>query len=78
MTITERLTDMAGKYRVLVEIDNTRAIPLKYNNEVDDSVAFADAKVILNREAEQQKQQDYLNNLMAEEKQLMEELGIWK
>jgi len=53
MTITERLTDMAGKYRVLVEIDVTRAIPLKYNNVVADSVAFADAQAILNKEAEQ-------------------------
>ena len=53
MTITERITDMAGKYRVLVEIDNNRAIPLKYNNEVDDSIAFTDAQVILDREAEQ-------------------------
>jgi hypothetical protein len=53
MTITERLTDIAGKYRVLVEIDNTRAIPLKYNSVVADSVALADAHVLLNGEIKQ-------------------------
>jgi hypothetical protein len=53
MIITERETDMAGKYRVLVEIDNTKAIPLKYATEVDDSVVLADAQGVLDREAEQ-------------------------
>lgn len=59
MIIKERETDMAGKYRVLVEIDNTRAIPLKYNENVDDSVVFYNAQSVLNLEAEQ----TALNNL---------------
>jgi hypothetical protein len=53
MIIKERETDMAGKYRVLVEIDNTKAIPLKYNEVVDDSVVLADAQSVVDREAAQ-------------------------
>lgn len=50
MIIKERETDMAGKYRVLVEIDNTRAVPLKYNETVDDSVVFSDTQSVLDRD----------------------------
>jgi len=51
MTITERYTDMAGNYRVMVEVDNTMAIPLKYKTTVADSVPLADAQALLDREA---------------------------
>lgn len=53
MTIKEAYTDMAGKYRVVVEIDNTRCIPLKYEQTIADAIAFADAQKLLDREAVQ-------------------------
>lgn len=53
MIIQAAYTDMAGKYRVVVEVDPTRAIPLKYESTVSDAVAFADAQKMLDREAEQ-------------------------
>lgn len=53
MIIQAAYTDMAGKYRVVVEVDATRSIPLKYESIVSNSVAFADAQKVLDREAEQ-------------------------
>lgn len=75
MEISERQTDMAGKYRVLVSISNELAIPLKYETEVSDDVAFADAQKVLDMESQQRAEQDYLQSLLDEEKKLMEELG---
>lgn len=53
MKIVEQITDMAGKIRVMVEIDNTRSIPLKYQSEPTQEQVFADAQAILDREAAQ-------------------------
>ena len=53
MTIQETYTDMAGNYRVVVSIDATKAIPLKYPAPVSEATAFADAQTVLDREAEQ-------------------------
>lgn len=47
MIIIEKETDIAGKYRVVVEIDNTRAIPIKFNEEVSDEVVYQEIERIL-------------------------------
>ncbi len=44
MIIVETEIDMAGKYRVVVEIDNTLRIPLKFNEEVSDEVVYQEIK----------------------------------
>jgi hypothetical protein len=75
MEISERQTDMAGKYRVLVSISNERAIPLKFETEVSDDVVFSEAQKVLDLESQQRAEQDYLQSLMDEEKKLLEELG---
>ena len=50
MIITEKEKDIAGKYRVLVEVDSTRVIPLKFNEEVLDEVVYQEAEKILELE----------------------------
>lgn len=44
MIIVEKEIDMAGKYRVVVEIDNTLRIPLKFNEEVSDEVVYQETE----------------------------------
>lgn len=44
MIIVETEIDMAGKYRVVVEIDNTLRIPLKFNEEVSDEVVYQETE----------------------------------
>lgn len=51
MRIIEQITDMAGRIRVIVEIDNTRSIPLKYQSTPTEEQVFADAQAFLDREA---------------------------
>lgn len=75
MIIIEKYFDDAGKYRVVVEIDNTRAIPLKFQQEVDDEMAFLEVQKILDTKKKQQEQQDYLSSLLEEERKLLEELN---
>ena len=76
MIIVERYTDIAGKYRVTVTLeDNTRAFSLKFQNTVSDNEAIAEAQRIIDAEKAQQAEQDYLQSLLDEEKQLLEELG---
>lgn len=47
MIIVEKEIDMAGRYRVMVEIDNTLSIPLKFNEEVSDEVVYQETERIL-------------------------------
>ena len=76
MIVTERYTDMAGKYRVTVTTDdNTRAFSLKFQDEVADETSIAEAQRIIDTEKGQKAEQDYLQSLLDEEKKLMEELG---
>lgn len=44
MIIVEKEIDMAGRYRVMVEIDNTLSIPLKFNEEVSDEVVYQETE----------------------------------
>lgn len=53
MEIRERYTDDAGKYRVVVDITNERAIPLKYQTVTPDATVLAECQRILDAEAEQ-------------------------
>jgi len=78
MIVIDKEIDIAGKYRVLVQISNERAIPLKFQEEVTDEIAFAEAQKILDFEAHQQAEMELLAQLEAEEKQLLEELSWLK
>lgn len=51
--IIERYIDIAGKYRVLVEI-NSISIPLKYSEEILDELVLIDAERVYNQIIEQQ------------------------
>jgi hypothetical protein len=53
MKITDKTFDLADKYRVIVEIDESRAILLKFNNEVSDEECFERAKKYLEDEQAQ-------------------------
>jgi hypothetical protein len=53
MKITDKTFDLADKYRVIVEIDDTRAILLKFDNEVNDEECFEKAKKYLEDEQAQ-------------------------
>lgn len=44
MIIVEKEIDMAGRYRVMVKIDNTLSIPLKFNEEVSDEVVYQETE----------------------------------
>lgn len=66
MIVIGREYDLANKYRVLVQISNERAIPLKFEDEVVDEVAFAEAQKILDVEAVQQAEMELLAQLEAE------------
>jgi len=55
MVISEKYTDLAGKFRVVVQINNnTRAIPLVFETEVNDATILAKVQDILDAEAAQE------------------------
>lgn len=47
MKIVSREIDMAGKYRVLVSIDETEAIELKFDRELKDEEILAEAERVM-------------------------------
>lgn len=67
MEIIERQVDLAGKYRVLVGVDNTRAIPLKFQEKISDEIVFKEAQRIIDFEEQQRVD---LENLQLLEKEL--------
>ncbi len=74
MTVIDKEFDMAGKYRVLVQISEERAIPLKFDAEVSDETSFAKVQEILDYEAQQEIVRLETESLLAEELQLLNEL----
>lgn len=52
MEIRESYIDDAGKYRVVVDITNERAIMLKFQHEIQDEEILAEVQKILDIEAE--------------------------
>ena len=53
MEIIDKAFDLADKYRVIVQVDPTRAILLKFDSEVSDEECFEKAKKYLEDEQEQ-------------------------
>lgn len=53
MKIIDKTFDLADKYRVIVEVDSTRAIPLKFDYEVSDEECIESAVRYLQNEQEQ-------------------------
>ena len=53
MEIIDKAFDLADKYRVIVQVDSTRAILLKFDIEVSDEECFEKAKKYLEDEQEQ-------------------------
>ena len=73
MIVTERTFDLANRYRVVVSISNERAITLKFQDEVDDEVAFAEVKKILEAESKRQEAEAEIAALENELKELENE-----
>lgn len=63
MIIVEKEIDMAGRYRVVVKIDNTLNIPLKFNEKVSDEVVYQETERTLE-----------LQKLMIEENDITNEI----
>ena len=73
MIVTERTFDLANRYRVVVSISNERAITLKFQDEVDDEVAFAEVEKILDAESNRQEAEAEIAALENELKELENE-----
>ena len=73
MTIIERTFDLANRYRVVVSISNERAIALKFQDEVPDEAAFAEAAKILEAESKRQEAEAEIAALENELKELENE-----
>lgn len=63
MIIIEKEIDMAGRYRVVVKIDNTLNISLKFNEKVSDEVVYQETERTLE-----------LQKLMIEENDITNEI----